>query len=410
MTALGLVLVACANDAPSSTTAADTSSGGTTTSTSANDTTSMTTTTSATSSPIDTTTGAQTTGVDDDSSTGDEPPSGPRLEVRFLGVGGFSIRHGDDLVLTAPMYSNPGVLEVQFGSVEPNPARIEAFLDPDFVVDAAAILSGHAHYDHLLDAPHVWGMTDHAVVLGNTSVTAIMRAAALPDESLIALDDPKTSLVDRRNCDEPDACTGIPSGNEGAWVEIPRSNVRVRGLCSSHPAQVLGVIHFGEGCVEGQPKAPPDAAGDWKEGATLAYLIDFFDPESGEIVFRVYAQDAPTNAPVGHPPAALLDEKRVDLALLNVGAWENVDDHPSAIIAAIEPRYAIGGHWEDFFRAQDEPVVPLPFSAPPEDFDAAAIAAMGDEVEIDVIVDGEQRSARYFRELPGVDFELFAAP
>jgi hypothetical protein len=170
---------------------------------------------------------------------------------------------------------------------------------------------------------------------------------------------------------------------------------------------VLGVIHFGEGCVEGQPKAPPDAAGEWKEGATLAYLIDFLDPDSGEIVFRVYTQDAPTDAPIGHPPAEILEEKRVDLALLNIGSWENVEDHPTAIIAAIEPRYVIGGHWEDFFRPQDEPIMPLPFSAPPEDFDAAAIAAIGDESDEVVIVDGEQQDVRYFRPVPGTDFEIY---
>jgi len=50
--------------------------------------------------------------------------------------------------------------------------------------------------------------------------------------------------------------------------------------------------------------------------------------------------------------------------------------------------------------------MPLPFSAPPEDFDAAAIAAMGDEDDEDVIVDGEQHDARYFRVVPGTDFEL----
>ena len=48
------------------------------------------------------------------------------------------------------------------------------------------------------------------------------------------------------------------------------------------------------------------------------------------------------------------------------------------------------------------------FSAPPEDFDAAAIAAIGDDDEVDVIVDGELQDARYFRPLPQTDFEIFA--
>jgi hypothetical protein len=288
--------------------------------------------------------------------------------------------------------------------------RIDAFLDPTFVEDAAAILSGHAHYDHLLDVPYVWGKTDHALVLGNTSVAALMAAAGVPDEAVVALDDPELAWVDTRNCPDADACSGLPAGNEGAWLELPRSNVRVRALCSSHPAQILGVIHFGEGCVDGAPEMLPTAAGDWKEGATLAYLIDFLDPRTGEPVFRVYAQDAPTDAPIGHPPAELLDDKRVDVALLNVGAWENVDDHPTQIITAMHPRYIIGGHWEDFFRTQDLPLMPLPFSAPPEDFDAAAIAALGAELDAPVVVDGVEQGTRYFRVVPGTDFEFVSSP
>jgi L-ascorbate metabolism protein UlaG (beta-lactamase superfamily) len=401
-----LALAACGEDAVGS--ANDTTSeDGESTAQPSTTTSSTTTTTTTTTTTMDSSGVEPSTTDGGESSTGEDPPDGEVLEVRFLGVGGFSIRHGGDLILTAPMYSNPAVLEVQFGSIAPNPARIEAFLDPMFVEDTAAILSGHAHYDHLLDVPYVWGMTDHAVVFGNTSVAAIMIAAGLPEASIVALDDAAMPLVDRRNCDEPDMCTGVPAGNEGAWVAVPQSNVRVRALCSSHPAQVLGVIHFGEGCVEGQPKTPPESADEWREGATLAYLVDFLDPDSGEIVFRVFVQDAPTDAPVGHPPAELLDEKRVDLALLNIGSWENVEDHPGAIIAAIEPRYVIGGHWEDFFRAQDEPIMPLPFSAPPEDFDMAAIAAIGDESDLVVIVDGEQQDARYFRPVPQTDFEIY---
>ncbi|HWB79872.1 MAG TPA: hypothetical protein VG755_33135 [Nannocystaceae bacterium] len=407
--ALALILPACGSD-----TTASGSSGGS--ETSAASTSSAATTTSSTTMA---TSGAPSTGAVDDessssaaasesSSSGGDVEPGETLEVRFLGVGGFALRHGEDLVLTAPLYSNPGVLEVQFGSIAPDPARIDAFLDPMFVQDAAAILSGHAHYDHLLDVPYVWSKTDHALVLANADAAKLLEAEGMPADAIVALDDPELAWVDSRNCPDPDPCTGLPAGNEGAWLELPQSHVRVRALCSSHPAQVFGVIHFGEGCVDGEPTEPPPSAGDWKEGQTLAYLIDFLDPRSGAPIFRVYAQDAPTDAPIGHPVPELLDEKRVDLALLNVGSWENVTDHPGAIISAMQPRYVIGGHWEDFFRPQDEPLMEIPFAAPAADFDAAAIAALGDATEPAVIVDGRAQASRYFRVAPGTDFELAA--
>ncbi len=176
---------------------------------------------------------------------------------------------------------------------------------------------------------------------------------------MFALSDPTDDVVDYRMCPSLPPCVGARQG-EGRWVEIPDSHMRVRALCSSHPDQFAG-IHFGEGCVEEDPCSPPTDAPDWKEGLTLAFLIDFLDPETGSPAFRVYYQDAPAEAPVSHPHPELLTEKAVDLAIVNGGNYEAVAGHPAGILAALEPRYAVVGHWEDFFRPQDEPIEPLPF-------------------------------------------------
>jgi len=343
------------------------------------------------------------------STTGEPMPTGEPLEVRFLGVGGFSFRHGEDLVLTAPMYTNPSLLEVQFGDIAADPARVDAFLATDFVADAAAILVGHAHYDHLLDVPLVWAKTTDALVLGNTSMRNLMLAAGLPDASLVPLDDPALAHVDMRMCPEANPCTGLPAGQEGSWVPIPGADVRTRALCSEHPAQIFGVVHFAEGCVAEVPAALPTRADEWKEGATLAYLVDFLDPDTRAIAFRVYVQDAPTDAPLGFPHPELLAERRIDLAVLNVGSWESVGDHPAAVIAAVEPRYVVAGHWEDFFRTQDQPAQPIPFQALPDEFDAAALAALGDDAEPAVLVDGVEQDGRYFRVDPGTDLRFAPA-
>jgi L-ascorbate metabolism protein UlaG (beta-lactamase superfamily) len=331
------------------------------------------------------------------------------LEVRFLGVGGFSFRHGASHILTAPLYTNPDMITVQIGSTRSDPAIIDRFLDGAFVADVKAILSGHAHYDHLLDVPHVWSKTDGAMVYGNRSARYLMLAAGLPADRLVALNDPAAPLVDRRSCDEADECTGVPSGNRGDWVAIPGTSVRLRALCSSHPAQIFGIFHFGEGCVSGQPAQLPDRSTDWKEGATLAYLIDFLDPVSGAPVHRIYYQDAPTAVPVGLPHPELLADKRVDLAVLNVGSSDVVEDHPRATIEALDPRYVIGGHWENFFRTQDQGIEPLPLQPSPDRFDQSAVQTLGTASEAAVVVDGTETAERYFRPVPGTDFRLPAA-
>jgi L-ascorbate metabolism protein UlaG (beta-lactamase superfamily) len=335
------------------------------------------------------------------------PP--PPLQVRFLGVGGFSFRRGDDAILTAPLYSNPDLLTVGTGDVAPNPERVERFLDPAVVGPARAILVGHAHYDHLLDVPLVRPRTDDAVVIGNDSVRNVMAGVAeVPADRLIVVDDPAHPLVDRRMCPDPDPCTGVPAGAPGEWIAVPRTHVRVRALCSSHPPQILGGAHFGEGCVNEPQAAPPPHAADWREGATVAFLIDFLDPASGAPAFRVYYQDAPTTAPYGHVPADLLAERGVDLAVLTVGTFDAVRDQPGEILANLKPRYAIGGHWENFFRPQDQPIQPIPLMAAPTEFDRRANEALpGDDAP--VLVDGAPQGGRYWRPLPGTSFELAPA-
>jgi hypothetical protein len=170
------------------------------------------------------------------------------------------------------------------------------------------------------------------------------------------MDDPAASVVDYTNCADKRP-PGAPL--DGKWVRVPGAHVRVLAVCSSHPDQI-GPIHFAPGDVTEEACTPPTAMADWKEGFTMAYLVDFLDAKTDAPVYRVYYQDAPTNAPVGHIPEALLKDKRVDLALLCVGSYDHVENAPTATIDALTPRYALGGHWEDFFQSGEQPPQPLP--------------------------------------------------
>ena len=309
--------------------------------------------------------------------TAEPTPIAPELEVRFLGVGGFYLRVGDDAVLTAPFFTNPSMAEVTVGSVSSNHALVDQFLGE--IPKTKAILSGHAHYDHLLDVPYAWTKTNGATIYGNRSAKHLLAGYApddqlaegcpaspsdaawsrVPREKVVALDDPMNDVVDWRSCAGVESC-GTTHTGEGAWVAVPESHVRIRALCSKHPDQIF-IVHFGEGCMAEDECKPLTRMSDWKEGNTLAFLVDFLDPETGAPRFRVYYQDAPFDAPVSHPHPELLAEKRVDLAIVNGGNYEQVDDHPQPILGALDPRFAILGHWEDFFRTQDQPLQPLPF-------------------------------------------------
>lgn len=362
------------------------------------------------SSPDSTGSGTSSSSGLDTTSTGTPPAAVPPLEVEFLGVGGVALRVDGVSVLTAPLYSNPSLLEATVGSIEPRPEIIDAYLPLDRVQDVVAILVGHAHYDHLLDVPYVRTKTADAMIYGNRSVARLLAGFdEVPAGRVAVLNDPRLPLVDRRGCLEPDPCTGVEPGIEGAWVPIPGASMRLRALCSTHPPQVFGAIHFGEGCVAAEQSEPLTVASQWLEGATLAYLVDVLDPSTGAPLYRVYYQDAPADAPIGLPHSDLLEEHRVDLAILNVGTFDAVVEHPESAIEVMEPRYVLAVHWEDFFVTQDEPIQPIPFHPDPAEFDARALAALGDEPEAPLRVDGVEQEVRYVRPVPGTELQIEAA-
>lgn len=298
--------------------------------------------------------------------------SSTALRVRYLGVGGFLIERGSDAVLTAPLYTRPSWLEVSTGFIASNPALVDMNLPPAALANVSAVVSGHAHYDHLLDVPAVMSRAPRATLFANRSARNILAAYApdrsprcamtppplrpIPRQRVVALDDPAQSFVDYSMCPSkrpPNAPIA------GRWMGVPGAAVRIFALCSEHPDQ-LGPVHYAPGGVEDEQCVAPARAAEWLEGNTLAYLIDFLDPRSGAPVYRVYYQDAPTSAPFGFVPEPLLREKRIDIALLCVGAYERTMNSPTQVLGALQPRYAIGAHWEDFARPANEPPQPIP--------------------------------------------------
>jgi L-ascorbate metabolism protein UlaG (beta-lactamase superfamily) len=342
-------------------------------------------------------------------------PQPRELAVQFLGVQGFVLARGDDIVLTAPMFTRGSLIDVSLGNPVPaDTAAIDAGLAGIDLASTDAIVTGHGHYDHLIDVPHI--MTNQApaaTLFANASAKHVFAAVA-PDRAphctgpapaatiardrVVAFDDSLASAIDYRNC--PDLRpAGAPL--EGSWVDVPGARVRIYPICSVHPDQFL-FIHFGPGAVTTDQCELPAEAGDWLEGTTMAFLIDFLD-DDGATAFRVYYQDAPSDTPIAHPPADILADHPVDLALLCVGNAEQVMNHPTEIVTALAPRFALSGHWEDFFQPLSHQPQPIPFL----DLDAyrtRADAALPGPAQPPLVVDGEPSADRHVIPLPGMRF------
>ncbi len=342
------------------------------------------------------------------------------LHVQALGVQGFVLRHGTDTVLTAPLFTRQSALEVTLNlPLEADTAAIDAGMAGVPLADVSAIVSGHAHYDHFIDVPHLLTKATKAIAYTNLTGRHMLAALApdrpgcanaappspmIPRSRVVAVDDSLASYVDYTNCPMAKP-PGAPLS--GRWIDVPNSNVRLMAVCSMHPAQV-GPYHFGEGAVDEDQCELPGPASGWKEGLTVAFVIDFLDANH-KPAFRVFYQDAPTDAPVGHVPAAILADKQVDVALLCVGSGDAVENHPAAIIGNVTPRYALSGHWEDFFS----PVGSMPKPIPLLDLNgylARADAALPGPPDAPLVIDGHPQSTRHVLVQPGATFDVPLVP
>jgi hypothetical protein len=200
------------------------------------------------------------------------------VELTYLGAGGFLIRHQGRAIMTAPFFSNPGLLRsVLDFPISADTARIKALPPP--VDDVEAILVGHAHFDHLMDAIHIAETTaTRATFYGSDTMMHIVRARPM--------------LQGRVRSLEPVAGD---SSTPGKWEPLAGGTMRVMALRSEHAPQFLGVKLFGGRIDDDLTELPRNAYG-WKEGQTLAFLIDVLRAD-GSSILRFHYQDTASTPP-----------------------------------------------------------------------------------------------------------------
>lgn len=279
------------------------------------------------------------------------------VDVRYLGVGGVLLSRGSDVILTAPLYSNPSLAEFAMDhQIRSDPMVIDR-LFPSKGKEAQAILVGHSHYDHLMDVAYVaLHHAKQAKVFGSRTTVNLLpnlagRVYALDADAL----DP-------------------PLGQPGTWQTVT-TTMRVMAIRNEHSDQ-FELKAFGPGMPfhmfrghQDTPLAePPKTPSGWPEGRVFAYLIDFLD-SAGQPVFRAYYQDSGANGSIGLPSRAQLKawgRETVDLALICAGGeWGRLRGHPETLIRTLQPRFALLIHWEDFFVTQQAACVDERFLSPP---------------------------------------------
>ena len=240
------------------------------------------------------------------------------LHVRFYSVCCMRIGFGEAEVLVDPFFSHLPLRQVAFGQVRPDLDQVQPYLGE--LSRVRAVVIGHNHYDHNLDLPAI---AEHLA----------------PDAHVLGS---RTMVHTFAPCDLATPLVGMNDQLDAWWVH-PSAPLRVMPLLSGHPPQ-WGFVHLYRGRLTEDADRPPHRGGDYQEGLTLAFLVDF---EGGP---RVYIQTSSTGLPAGRVPPEVLASKPVDFAVLPMDCANLAMAGERTILDELDPSVVLFCHLEDFFR------------------------------------------------------------
>lgn len=231
----------------------------------------------------------------------DYVPSAPEqvgdLRIQYLGTAGFVISQDDHHVVLDPYVTRPDLSTSLTQPLVPDTALIQRLIPK-----ANDVLIGHAHHDHILDAPDLCRQTG-ARLIGSSSTVQVGIAAGLPAEQLVSTE-------------------GREDIASGTWT--------VRGFPSRH-GKIFGRIPF-----PGDLRAPPPWPArmhQLRHGLVLNWLVD-----TGKL--KVMHIDS----------ADFIDEELQDhtcdvLCLCAIGRQAR-PHYVRDVIQHLKPRWVIPCHWD----------------------------------------------------------------
>jgi hypothetical protein len=287
-------------------------------------------------------------------------PDLDKIELQYLGCGGFYIRQSGMAIMIDPFFSHQSFMRIGKsillgGKIKPMQKQLafgkRMILDSlsltrqTLQTEVKGIFSAHGHYDHFMDVPfiqHEW-LNENADVFANTSSTVVaekvIRSNKLHDIEKIA------SVRDQK-------------GDSIVFLE-GRSSLRVYPIFADHNPHSRNIKLFAGSAVKtpGHFNKYDDKTlvNHWLEGQTLSFVIDFVKDDL--IQFRIFLQSSTCQFPNGIPPRELLNEKKIDLAILGVASYQfSENSYPCEFLSTLQPERLMFVHWEDFFRKYDRKI------------------------------------------------------
>jgi len=243
--------------------------------------------------------------------------------IRYLGVGAFDIRYQNQRVLTDPFYSPHSYWDVLFPYTPDIPQITKVLGPPKANVDA--IFIGHGHYDHAADLPAIQSYLNKDASIFSSQSSEFIFNSFMSSDNL----------------------HGISESEFGKWIHTANGWIRFKAYASEHAPQALGINLFPKKHTK-KLNRPPKYMWDWSQGTNINWLIDFLAaPNSNKVIERIFIQTSASEFPIGLPE--IDDNIIVDKVFLAAASFENVDNYPTGIIKALEPKSIFFIHWENFF-------------------------------------------------------------
>lgn len=235
----------------------------------------------------------------------DRPLGADELSIRWLGTAAFEVRTARAALLIDPHYSRHNLLQLLAGPIRPDMARVRKHLKP-----AQAVFVGHAHHDHLIDAPAAAGLLQ-APFYGSQDAAHVARMEGLPESQIHTL-----------------------RGGE----KITVGDMTVEAVPSRHSHIVTNVLV--NGSIAPWSRLPM-RFWDYKHGQVFTYAIHW----RGRTVYHFGSAEIVEEAFRG---------RRADVALVCLSGWKDNPTVFGRIDALLAPSVVVPMHHDDFFRPLEE--------------------------------------------------------
>ncbi len=227
----------------------------------------------------------------------------PRVKITWLGTAAHVISTETTTVLVDPYVSRHRLRRLITRTIAPDDRAIDRWIPKK--VDA--ILCGHSHFDHLLDAPRIAQKTG-AKLVGSAPTCAFARAHGVAESQLVE----------------------IPP--EGKRVTV--GDIGIRFVPSKHGRIALGRVPF-PGVVTRPPRLPA-RVWHYKMGGAFGIVMN----AAGVRIYHNGSADLVD---------AELEGERADVLLVGLAGRQATRDYLERLISALSPELIVPTHHDAFF-------------------------------------------------------------